>query len=396
MVKSSSQSTIQSFLQRESSSGIILIFSAVLAMVCANTSLYEYYQLLLSTLFEIKLGDAGISKPVLLWINDGFMAVFFFLVGLELKREVYEGELSSIKQVILPAVGALGGMAMPSLIYFYLNQDDPVALNGWAIPAATDIAFALGILALLGSRVPLSIKVFLTTVAIFDDLGAIVIIALFFTSKISMIALVIVVACIVLLFFLNRYNVVSKSLYIMVGIVMWVAMLKSGVHATLAGVILAFFIPMSVPQREGYSPAKSLEHDIHTTVTFFILPVFAFANAGVNLSGMSVADLLHPVPLGISLGLVLGKLVGVFGFCMIAVKLGLASLPKGMSAINLLGVAALCGIGFTMSLFIGSLAFEATAGDMMVDERIGILTGSIIAGIVGYLILNFSLKKNSD
>lgn len=377
----------------ESSAGILLLLSAVLAIIFANTGLEPYYQLLLSTPVEVRVGALEIAKPLLLWINDGLMAVFFFLVGLELKRELLEGELSNKANIILPAVGAIGGMLAPALIYLYFNQGDAVAVKGWAIPAATDIAFALGVLALLGSRVPISIKLFLTSLAIFDDIGAIVIIAFFYTAKISSTALIIVALCIPLLYMLNRTNVITNSPYIFVGIIMWVAMLKSGVHATLTGVILAMFIPLNIKGNDKVSPLKVLEHDLHALVAFVVLPLFAFANAGINLRGMSSDQLFHSVPLGIALGLFLGKQIGIFVICYLTIKLKFASLPQGMSWGSLYGTATLCGIGFTMSLFVGSLAFEETDINLLFDERLGIMMGSIMSGLVGYTILLMTLNK---
>ena len=383
---------IQNFLRLESAGGIMLMGAALLAIVCANTPLDRYYELLLSTKLALQIGDFEIAKPLLLWINDGLMSVFFFLVGLELKRELREGELSSLSAIILPAVGAVGGMAVPALIYLHLNGGDPAAAKGWAIPAATDIAFALGVLALLGSRVPSSLKVFLTSLAIFDDIGAILIIALFYTAKISFTALVVVAACLVVLTILNRTNTIAKSPYALVGVIMWAAMLKSGVHATLAGVVLAMFIPLKSKQDPDYSPLRSLEHDLHSVVAFFILPVFAFANAGLDLGGISAEQALHNVPVGIALGLFLGKQIGVFGLCGLLIKFKLARLPRGMNWASLYGVATLCGIGFTMSLFVGTLAFEDT-GLNQFDERLGIIAGSLLAGATGFLILRFSLRK---
>ena len=285
-------------------------------------------------------------------------------------------------------------MLVPALIYLYFNSDDPVAIKGWAIPAATDIAFAFGVLTLLGSRVPVSLKIFLTSLAIFDDIGAILIIAFFYTSKISLSALLVVLLCIPILVILNRRNVLSKSPYILIGVVMWVATLKSGVHATLAGVLLAMFIPMHSKDDPGVSPLKSLEHDLHSVVAFFVLPVFAFANAGISFSGMSAEQLLHGVPIGIALGLFFGKQIGVFGLCWLFIKLKITNLPSGMNWLSLYGTAALCGIGFTMSLFIGSLAFEETGVDLLFDERLGIILGSIVSGVVGYGILRVSLASS--
>ena len=308
------------FFKLETAGGILLIVAAALALICSNTPLDIYYALLLDTPVEIRIGQFEIAKPLLLWINDGLMAVFFFLVGLELKREVIKGELSDKRNIILPGVGAIGGMLFPALIYFYFNSHDQDAMQGWAIPTATDIAFALGVLALLGSRVPTSVKVFLTSLAIFDDIGAIIIIAVFYTAKISQLALIVSACCIAVLFFLNRRHVESKSIYIMVGIVMWVALLKSGVHATLAGVVLAMFIPMQSKSNPNYSPVESLEHDLHSVVAFFVVPIFAFANAGIDLSGIGMEQVLHGVPIGIALGLFVGKQVGIFGLCWLAIK----------------------------------------------------------------------------
>lgn len=390
------ETTISSFLKRESASGILLLLAAILALVCANTPLQTYYSLFLDTPVEIRIGALEIAKPLLLWINDGLMAIFFFLVGLELKRELIEGELSDIQNIILPGVGAIGGMAGPAMIYVYFNAGDSTAMTGWAIPAATDIAFALGVLSLLGSRVPNSIKIFLTSLAIFDDIGAIIIIAFFYSANIFLEALIVVLFCIVILTVLNKRNTESKSLYILIGIVMWVAMLKSGVHATLAGVVLAMFIPIKSKTNSNYSPLKSLEHDLHSAVAFCVLPVFAFANAGINLSGVGAEQMLHSISLGIALGLFFGKQVGIFGICWVAIKLNLTKLPKGMSWGGLYGTAALCGIGFTMSLFIGSLAFEETGANLLFDERLGIIIGSLASGILGYLILRANLSPNKS
>lgn len=385
-------STITSFFKLESAGGILLFIAAACAIIIANTPLEPFYQLFLSTPVEIRVGALEIAKPLLLWINDGLMAVFFFLVGLELKRELVEGELSDKRNIILPGVGAIGGMILPAAIYLYFNGNDPVAAKGWAIPAATDIAFALGVLTLLGKRVPISLKIFLTSLAIFDDIGAIIIIALFYTSKISLFALMVVAVCIPVLITLNRKNVVSYSPYLLIGIIMWVATLKSGVHATLAGVVLAMFIPMRDKNAPEYSPLKTLEHDLHSIVAFFVLPVFAFANAGINLTNVSTDQLFHGVPLGIALGLLIGKQVGIFGLCWLAIKLGWAKLPTGMTWLTLYGTSALCGIGFTMSLFVGSLAFEETGVNLLFDERLGIIIGSLLSGFIGYLVLNTVLK----
>ena len=389
-------SFIAKFLKMESAGGILLMASAALAIVCANTPLSVYYQLLLKTPVEVRIGALEIAKPLLLWINDGLMAVFFLLVGLELKREIVEGELSDKRNIILPGVGAIGGMLVPALIYVYFNSGDPVAMKGWAIPAATDIAFALGVLALLGSRVPITIKIFLTSLAIFDDIGAVLIIAFFYTANISFAALAVSGLCVVALVLLNKRQVDTHSPYMLVGIIMWIATLKSGVHATLAGVVLAMFIPMRSKENPGHSPLKTLEHDLHSVVAFFILPVFAFTNAGLDLSGIGVDQVLHPVPIGIALGLFAGKQIGIFGLCYLAVRSGFTKLPNGMTMGSLYGTSALCGIGFTMSLFIGSLAFEETGVNLLFDERLGIILGSLISGILGYLVLQNQLKSHGS
>jgi len=392
-MKNTKESFISGFFKLESAGGILLMFAAALAILLANTPLQSYYKLLLETPVEIRVGALEIAKPLLLWINDGLMAVFFFLVGLELKRELIEGELSDKRNIILPGVGAIGGMALPALIYAYFNAGDSIAMKGWAIPAATDIAFALGILSLLGSRVPAGIKVFLTSVAIFDDIGAILIIAIFYTANISLPALLLAVCCILVLVFLNKRGIESKSMYLLVGIVMWVALLKSGVHATLAGVIAAMFIPIKSKATPDYSPLKSMEHDLHAVVAFFVLPVFAFANAGISFINISSEQFFHTVPVGIAFGLFAGKQAGVFGLCWLFIKLKFANLPSGMSWMSLYGTAVLCGVGFTMSLFIGSLAFEETGINLLFDERLGIILGSLVSGAVGYVVLRASLRS---
>ena len=369
--------------------------AAFLSILLANSPFYSFYKLLIDTPVSFKIGALEIAKPLLLWVNDGLMAIFFFLIGLELKREFLEGELSNKKSIVLSGLGALGGMIGSAIIYIVLNIDDAVAIKGWAIPTATDIAFALGLLSLLGSRVPANLKTFLTSLAIFDDIGAILIIAFFYTSKISFTALSFVVLCIFVLFFLNKVNVVRKSLYVAVGVAIWVAMLKSGVHATLAGIILAMFIPMSSSEDPDLSPLKTMEHDLHLPVAFFILPIFALCNAGLNLEGFGMGQLLHRIPLGIALGLFVGKQLGIFSFCWIGIKLRLAQLPKEISWASLYGTGVLCGVGFTMSLFIASLAFEESGVNLMFDDRLGIILGSLASGILGCLILRTSLNPNT-
>ncbi|SEA10802.1 Na+/H+ antiporter NhaA [Microbulbifer marinus] len=389
------ESFIRRFFQLEAAGGILLILAAALALLMANSPLERIYALLLQTPVEISVGDFSIDKPLLLWINDGLMAVFFFLIGLELKRELIEGELSERSQVILPGVGAIGGMMVPALIYVAFNWDDPEALKGWAIPAATDIAFALGVLSLLGSRVPRSAKVFLTSLAIFDDIGAILIIAFFYTDNISLFALSMAAGCVCVLTIMKVAGVEHRRAYFVVGLVMWASLLKSGVHATLAGVVLALFIPMYTRRDPEFSPLKKLEHELLPTVTFVILPLFAFANAGVDFGNMDKGYFLHGVPLGIALGLFVGNQIGIFSLCWLGVRLGLVKLPQDMSWLVLYGIAVLCGIGFTMSLFIGSLAFEETGVDRFFDERVGILFGSILSGVVGYGVLRFALRERA-
>ena len=366
--------------------------AAVVAMVVANSPLSSYYEALLETPVAVSLGDFGIDKALLLWINDGLMAVFFLLIGLELKREVIEGHLSSLKKASLPAFAAVGGMLFPAAIFAAFNWSDPVAMKGWAVPTATDIAFALGVLSLLGKRIPTALKAFLLSVAIFDDLGAIIVIAVFYTAELSMLSLVVAAVLIAGLAVLNRYGVTSQAAYFLLGIPLWVAVLKSGVHATLAGVVLAMFIPLQPSKKgpseeSGKSLLRSLEHSLHPWVAFGVLPIFAFANAGVSLSGLSISDMLHPVPLGIVAGLVLGKQVGILALSWIAVKLGIASLPKEVDWVQLYGVAILCGIGFTMSLFIASLAYNPAEVSFTGLERLGILVGSLVSGVAGYALL---------
>ena len=389
------QATIKNFLRLESAGGIVLMAAAALALIAANSGAAGLYAYFIDTPVEVRVGGLQIAKPLFLWVNDGLMAIFFFLIGLELKREFLEGELSRPANVLLPVIGAVGGIAVPVAIYVYINKGDAAALTGWAIPAATDIAFALGILALLGTRVPVSLKVFLVSLAIFDDLGAIIIIAIFYSADVSTTALVVAAVCLTILATMNSRNVMSISSYVLVGVVMWTAVLKSGVHATLAGVALAAFIPMRDPENAGHSPLRELEHDLHQVVAFGVLPLFAFVNAGIDLGGVGIDSLLHPVPLGIAAGLFVGKQLGIFLLCFAAIKLGVARLPDGANWGSLYGVSILCGVGFTMSLFVGSLAFENTGLDqnMVFDERLGIILGSLLSGGMGYLVLRLSLPN---
>lgn len=388
---------VRKFLRKESTSGLILIFITLLALIFSNTFLSEFYTSFLHTKIEFKIGEfLDISKPLILWVNDGLMAVFFLLIGLEIKRELILGHLSSISKIALPAIAAVGGMLVPALIFLFFNYGNDFALRGWAIPTATDIAFALGVIALLGKRVPISLKIFLMALAIFDDLGAILIIAFFYTSDLSFISMLLAALCIVILFAMNRFQVTALSVYALVGTILWICVLKSGVHATLAGIILAFAIPLNAinEKRKHISPVKSLQHHIHVWVAFVILPIFAFVNAGIDLRDMSFEKILSPVSLGIILGLFVGKQVGVMLFVYLAVKFNLAKLPRCTSWMQIYGVSVLTGIGFTMSLFIDSLAFNDTELFFYTD-KLGILIGSLLSGVVGYLILlNVKGKRN--
>jgi len=382
---------LQEFLRLEAAGGLLLMAAAVLALVVANSTWGDAYQRLLERRIAVGAGDFVLAKSVIHWVNDGLMAVFFLLVGMELKREVVEGHLSDLRSASLPAIGALGGMLVPAAIYAAINRNDPVALGGWAIPTATDIAFALGVLALLGDRVPAPLKVFLLGVAIFDDLGAILVIAIFYTAKLSGLALGCAAVLVAALWLVRRAGVRRLSVYLLIGVPLWIAVLKSGVHATLAGVVLAMFIPLRAPQTadsgaDDDSPLHRLEKGLHPWVAFLILPIFAFANAGVPLRGLSLSDMLHPVPSGIALGLLFGKGLGVLSFAWLGVRLRISTLPEGVRWVHMTGTALLCGIGFTMSLFIASLAFEPDAGFAGLD-RLGILTGSLVAGLVGALVL---------
>ena len=376
---------IEEFIKKESSAGLVLIFVTFIALVLKNTGLSEFYDAFLNTPVEIRFGGLHIDKPLLLWINDGLIAVFFLLIGLEVKRELLEGHLSSISQVILPGVAAIGGMVVPAAVYLYFVGLDSTGTQGWAIPTATDIAFALGVLSLLGKRVPVSLKIFLMALAIIDDLCAIVIIALFYTAELSTLSITIAAAALSGLIVMNRLGVTRKAAYVLVGVVLWVSVLKSGVHATLAGVALAFTIPLTTKGSDK-SMLKTMEHDLHYWVAFFILPLFAFVNAGVDFRNISADQILTPVPMGIAFGLFVGKQIGVFGFSFIAIKLGLAKLPDSSNYRQLYGVSVLTGIGFTMSLFVNSLAFTDPTQFMFAD-KLAILVGSCLSGLVGYAIL---------
>lgn len=379
---------IEEFMKKESASGLLLIFATVLALIFSNTALSPLYHSFLHIPVEIRIGPLQLSQSLYHWVNDGLMAIFFFLIGLEVKREILEGELSSVSQIALPGIAAVGGMVVPAAIYLIFNFNNPIALNGWAIPTATDIAFALGILSLLGNRVPLSLKIFLMALAIIDDLGAIVIIAIFYTSDLSILSLTVGLISLVVLIVLNLFGVTKKAVYIVIGFILWTSVLKSGVHATLAGVALAFTIPLRGKDEDGLAVSllKEIEHDLHQWVALFILPLFAFVNAGVNFTEISISQMAGPVPLGILLGLFIGKQFGVFGFSWIAIKLKLAKLPDNSNWRQLYGVSVLTGIGFTMSLFIVSLAFEDDSVFQFTD-KLAILVASFLSGIVGYLVL---------
>ncbi|PCE68066.1 Na+/H+ antiporter NhaA [Salinivibrio sp. YCSC6] len=378
---------IRQFLKMESAGGIVLIIAAVLAMFVANSDLQPLYDSTLHTYV------AGLSVGH--WINDGLMVIFFLLIGLEVKRELIEGALNTKDKATFPAVAAVGGMLAPALVYLAFNWGDPLAVSGWAIPAATDIAFALGVLALLGNRVPLALKVFLLALAIIDDLGVIVIIALFYSSDLSIMALASAFVATLVLVGMNMRNVTNIAAYIVVGLVLWFSVLQSGVHATLAGVVLGFAIPLKGKTEDAPSPLKKLEHALHPYVSYLILPIFAFANAGVSLDGVSLASLTEMLPLGIALGLLIGKPLGIFTFSWAAVKLGIAKMPARVTFPQIFGVSLLCGIGFTMSIFISSLAFVGVNGEFVTFSRLGILIGSTLSAVIGYLVLHFMLPPAS-
>jgi NhaA family Na+:H+ antiporter len=374
------------FLHHEAAGGVVLGIATLAALIASNSPWRDLYTAFRSIPGTIDIGGwIVVSKPLLLWVNDLWMAVFFFVVGLEIKREFVEGELASRSQAMLPAGAAFGGMIVPALIYALINIGDAQALRGWAIPAATDIAFALGIVLLLGSRVPVSLKVFLTAVAIIDDLGAIVVIAMFYTDNLSLGALGLGAAGMACLFLLNRAGVRRAEIYIAIGLAIWVCVLKSGVHATLAGVATALAIPMKDAQGEPL--AAALERGLHPWVAFAVLPMFAFVNAGVTLIGVSPSNLLDSVPLGIAAGLVMGKTAGIFGSCWLMIRSGWAHMPAGANYRQLFGISAVCGIGFTMSLFIGALAFEGFGPEFDTQLKLGVLLGSLISGTIGVLIL---------
>ena len=384
---------IQRFLKLESAGGILLLFSAAVAMLLANSPLSSQYNDFLNLPVSLQIGSFSINKTLIHWINDGFMAVFFVLVGMEVKKELFEGALSSYQQAIFPAIAAVGGMIVPALVYWFIAKQDPSLANGWAIPMATDIAFALGIMALLSKQVPLPLKIFLLALAIIDDLGAIVVIALFFSHELSVQALIFSGISILTLVLLNRFRVSALCAYMVIGAILWAFVLKSGVHATLAGVIIGFCIPLK--GKKGERPLHDFEHILAPWSSFVILPLFAFANAGVSFDGIDVSMISSPLLLAIACGLIIGKPVGVFGFSYISVKLGLAKLPDGINFKQIFAVAVLCGIGFTMSMFLASLAFDADAGESVNTlYRLGILLGSTVSATLGYLFLKQTTKLN--
>tara|TARA_A100001011_G_scaffold353566_1_gene395215 strand:+ start:891 stop:2063 length:1173 start_codon:yes stop_codon:yes gene_type:complete len=379
------------FFKLEAASGLILLISAIIALVVSNSFLSEFYFNTLNKYFFIGINNFGLKLSLLHWINDALMAIFFFFVTLEIKREFLQGELSNKKQAALPIVGAVGGMLIPALFYIFINFQSPNTLNGWAIPSATDIAFSIGILSLLGSRVPISLKVFLTALAIIDDLGAIVIIAFFYSGDLSITYLSLMLLSFITILLLNKFSIKKFAPYFFVGLFLWFFTYKSGIHATIAGVLLASCIPHRKKEHD-FSLLVKIEHLISPYVAFFIMPLFAFANAGVSLSGLSFSALLMPVPLGILLGLFLGKQFGVFAFSYASIKLGFAEMPSKSNLLSFYAVGVLTGIGFTMSLFVGNLAF---ASDMQYIDgvKIGVLSGSLLSTVFGYLLLLVSTKK---
>lgn len=379
-------------LSQDAISGLLLMAAAIIALLWDNSALAPYYDALLTAKGIISIGPYGLSKSLLLWINEGLMAVFFLLVGLEIKREVQTGALSDPKNLPLPILAAIGGMAVPALIFYFANINNPAALTGWAIPTATDIAFAVGILALMSSKVPPTLKVFLLTVAILDDLGAVVVIAAFYTSDLSLLSLSLGMAGVIGLFLLNRFGVRNTSAYLFVGVFIWICVLKSGVHATLAGVAVGLAIP-GKRDKDSHSPLDELEHNLHYPVSFMILPVFALANAGVALTGIGFDTLAQPLSMGVLLGLFVGKPLGVMLGALVAIYLMKAALPERMTIRHLWGIGHLSGIGFTMSLFIGSLAFES--GEMVTQVRISILAASLLSGLFGWFILSSAKEKST-
>ena len=378
---------LKAIIHSDTSGGIVLIAAAFVALIFANSGLNSVYSGILNLPIVIAAGSFDISKPLFLWVNDGLMALFFLLVGLEVKREFLEGSLSEPSQVVLPGIAALAGVVFPALIYAAFNWGDAYAIRGWAIPSATDIAFAIGIFSLFSRHLPISLKMFLLSVAIFDDIAAILIIALFYSQDLSFLSLLVASVGTVCLFVLNRLHVRYVSAYMVIGIVIWVAVLKSGVHATLAGFLIAWFIPIKLTNQYDQPILISLEHDLKPWIAFCVLPIFAFVNAGVDLRGIGFDTLMTPVTLGIIVGLFIGKQLGIFGICWLSIKLKIAKIPEGATWRELYGVCVLAGIGFTMSLFIGSLAFEGDGTELTSHVKLGVLTGSLLSAICGAIIL---------
>jgi len=385
---------LKEFFKLQSTAGIILMFSVVVSLILSNSALKDAYFTTLDIKFGLVLGNLKLIKPLILWINDGLMAIFFFLIGLELKRELVQGHLNDKENIIMPIIGALGGLILPALIFYCLNSGNEIAARGWAIPAATDIAFALGVLSLVGPRVPKSAKIFLLTLAIFDDLAAILIIALFYTEKLSLVALLCSVIFTLILFILCRKNVKRTSIYLLVGVALWFCVLNSGIHATIAGVLVALFIP--IESRADKSPLHKLESCLHPWVSFLILPIFAIANSGVEIKPLLEGEIFNDITLGAGLGLFFGKQLGVFISCLIGIKLGKLKLPNGMNFSILYAVSLLTGIGFTMSLFIASLSYGGVSQTYMMQARLGIIVGSLFSAVIGYFVLKLTTRFHSQ
>jgi NhaA family Na+:H+ antiporter len=383
---------LREFIKFESSAGIILFLSALTAVILVNSPLHEYYDLILDTKINIEIGALALNKPFLLWINDGLMALFFLYVGLEIKREVIEGELSNREQITLPLLAAIGGIVFPALIFLYINKENEIYQQGWAISSATDIAFALGLMMLFKKKIHESLKVTLVAIAIIDDLAAILIIAFFYTDNLSLLSLGLAGACILALFLLRFFSVKKTTIYILVGIILWICVLKSGVHATLAGVVVAFFIPLK-DEKNNLSPLRDLEHELHSWVTYGILPIFAFANAGISLQGLTFNSLFNSLTLGIILGLIFGKSLGVLLMTAVGSLFKICTLPKQVSILQFIGMSFFTGIGFTMSLFIGTLAFEDVL--MQTQIRLGVIVGSLVAGLIGSVFILLSKGKTN-
>jgi NhaA family Na+:H+ antiporter len=387
------RATFNAFFKLESAGGILLLITAAAAMILKNSPIGGVYESFLDIPIQVKFGLLDIDKPLFLWVNDALMAVFFFTIGMEVKREVLIGELSDRRQIILPGMAGFGGIIVPALIFAVINRGDSLALQGWAIPTATDIAFALAVLAMVGNT-PVALKLFLMTLAIIDDLGAILIIALFYTAELSISAMLVAMVSVAALAWLKLKGVMRLAPYLLVGIVLWASVLKSGVHATIAGVVLGLFIPLGDDNSKDGSPLQNLLHALHPWVAFAILPLFAFVNAGVSLEGMTPGSLLQPVPLGIVLGLFVGKQLGVFGFAWLSIKTGIATLPDKVSMSQIYGTAILCGVGFTMSLFISGLAYEELGIGYTRSDRLGIIVGSLLCGVVGFIALKIAGKRS--